>query len=77
EDVVPVNYDDIDQTDLLVLVGANTAWTHPVLFRRIQQARERNPRLKLVVIDPRRTVTAEQADLHLAIANDGDVMLYN
>ncbi|EKO3959598.1 nitrate reductase [Vibrio fluvialis] len=77
EDVVPVNYDDIDQTDLLVLVGANTAWTHPVLFRRIQQARERNPRLKLVVIDPRRTVTAEQADLHLAIANDGDVLLYN
>ncbi|EKO3403142.1 nitrate reductase [Vibrio fluvialis] len=77
EDVVPVNYDDIDQTDLLVLVGANTAWTHPVLFRRIQQAREQNPRLKLVVIDPRRTVTAEQADLHLAIANDGDVLLYN
>ncbi|MEK6214952.1 MAG: molybdopterin-dependent oxidoreductase, partial [Vibrio fluvialis] len=77
EDVVPVNYDDIDQTDLLVLVGANSAWTHPVLFRRIQQAREQNPRLKLVVIDPRRTVTAEQADLHLAIANDGDVLLYN
>ncbi|WP_425509193.1 nitrate reductase [Vibrio ziniensis] len=77
EDVVPVNYDDIMHTDLLVLVGANTAWTHPVLFRRIQQARENNPELKLVVIDPRRTVTAEQADLHLAIENDGDVLLYN
>lgn len=77
EDVVPVNYDDIMHTDLLVLVGANTAWTHPVLFRRIQQAREHNPELKLVVIDPRRTVTAEQADLHLAIENDGDVLLYN
>ncbi len=77
EDVVPVNYDDIMHADLLVLVGANSAWTHPVLFRRIQQARENNPDLKLVVIDPRRTVTAEQADLHLAIENDGDVFLYN
>ncbi|NLS14720.1 nitrate reductase [Vibrio sp. SM6] len=77
EDVVPVNYDDIDETDLLVICGANTAWTHPVLFRRIQQARERNPQLKLVVIDPRKTVTAQQADLHLAIANDGDVALFN
>ncbi len=77
EDVVPVNYDDIADTDLLVLIGANTAWTHPVLFRRIQQAREANPNLKMVVIDPRATITAEQADLHLAIENDGDVLLYN
>ncbi len=51
EDVVPVNYDDIDKTELLIICGANTAWTHPVLFRRIQQARENNPNLKLVVID--------------------------
>ncbi|EPE2666261.1 nitrate reductase [Vibrio parahaemolyticus] len=77
EDVVPVNYDDIDSTELLIICGANTAWTHPVLFRRIQQARERNPSLKLVVIDPRETVTAQQADLHLAIKNDGDVSLFN
>lgn len=77
EDVVPVNYDDITHADLLVLVGANTAWAHPILFRRIQQARENNPDLKMVVIDPRATVTAEQADLHLAIESDGDVLLYN
>ncbi|MDW1812294.1 molybdopterin-dependent oxidoreductase, partial [Vibrio sp. Vb2362] len=77
EDVVPVNYDDIDNTELLVICGANTAWTHPVLFRRIQQARENNPNLKLVVIDPRETVTAQQADLHLPIKNDGDVSLFN
>ncbi|HIF5967764.1 TPA: nitrate reductase [Vibrio parahaemolyticus] len=77
EDVVPVNYDDIDSTELLIICGANTAWTHPVLFRRIQQAREKNPSLKLVVIDPRETVTAQQADLHLAIKNDGDVSLFN
>ncbi|MCR9610390.1 molybdopterin-dependent oxidoreductase [Vibrio alginolyticus] len=77
EDVVPVNYDDIDNTELLVICGANTAWTHPVLFRRIQQARENTPNLKLVVIDPRETVTAQQADLHLPIKNDGDVSLFN
>jgi assimilatory nitrate reductase catalytic subunit len=77
EDVVPVNYHDIDDTDLIVIIGANTAWTHPVLFKRIQKARELNPNLKLVVIDPRKTVTAEQADLYLPIANDGDVTLYN
>ncbi|MDV5085745.1 molybdopterin-dependent oxidoreductase [Vibrio diabolicus] len=77
EDVVPVNYDDIDKTELLIICGANTAWTHPVLFRRVQQARENNPNLKLVVIDPRETVTAQQADLHLPIKNDGDVSLFN
>ncbi|WP_311567412.1 nitrate reductase [Photobacterium arenosum] len=77
EDLVPVHYDDIAKADLIVIVGANTAWTHPVLFRRIQQAREANPDLRLVVIDPRRTTTAEQADLHLQIANDGDVLLFN
>ncbi len=77
EDVVPVSYDDINKTDLLVLVGANTAWTHPILFKRIQLARKENPELKLVVIDPRNTMTAQQADLYLPIPNDGDVLLYN
>lgn len=77
EDVVPVNYDDIDDADLIVICGANTAWTHPVLFRRIQQARERNPELRMVVIDPRETVTAQQSDLHLAIPSDGDTALFN
>lgn len=77
EDLVPVNYDDLNHANLIVIVGANTAWTHPIVFRRIQQAREANPNLKLVVIDPRKTVTAEQADLHLALENDGDVLLFN
>ncbi|UPQ89987.1 nitrate reductase [Vibrio sinaloensis] len=77
EDVVPVNYDDIDDADLIIICGANTAWTHPVLFRRIQQARECNPELRMVVIDPRETVTAQQADLHLAIPDDGDIALFN
>lgn len=77
EDVVPVSYDDLEHAELIVICGANTAWTHPVLFRRIQQVRERKPNVKLVVIDPRKTVTAEQADLHLALANDSDVALFN
>ncbi|MGL4206408.1 MAG: molybdopterin-dependent oxidoreductase, partial [Aeromonadaceae bacterium] len=77
EDVVPACYEDLEQCQLLVIVGANTAWTHPVIFRRIQQARSRNPAMKLVVVDPRRTMTAEQSDLHLAIKPGSDVHLFN
>ncbi|WP_394126017.1 molybdopterin-dependent oxidoreductase [Vibrio hepatarius] len=77
EDIVPVNYSDIDDADLIIICGANTAWTHPVLYRRIQQAKQRNSNLKIVVIDPRETVTAQQADMHLAIPNDGDIALFN
>lgn len=77
EDIVPVNYSDIDDAELIVICGANTAWTHPILYRRIQQAKLRNSNLKVVVIDPRETVTAQQADIHLAIPNDGDIALFN
>ncbi|MBF9000816.1 nitrate reductase [Vibrio nitrifigilis] len=77
EDVVPVNYDDIEQTEMLILVGANSVWTHPVLYRRIEAARANNPNFKLVVIDPRETVTSRQADLHLCIESEGDVLLFN
>ncbi|MCJ2377217.1 molybdopterin-dependent oxidoreductase [Vibrio sp. ZSDZ34] len=76
EDVVPVNYQDIELAEMIVLVGSNAAWTHPIVFRRIQQARESNPNLKLVVIDPRKTMTAEQADLHLPLSSDSDVALF-
>ncbi len=76
EDVVPCNYDDLDAADLIVLVGSNTAWCHPVIWQRIEAAREARG-TKLVVIDPRRTETAERADLHLAIAPDSDVALFN
>ncbi len=76
EDVVPCSYDDLDAADLIVLVGSNTAWCHPVIWQRIERARERRG-TKLVVIDPRRTETAELADLHVPIAPDGDVALFN
>src|SRR5438034_2787822 len=58
EDVVPGCYEDLDQADLIVLVGSNAAWCHPVLFQRIQKNR-RERGAKLVVIDPRRTATAD------------------
>lgn len=77
EDIVPGCYEDLEQADLIVLVGSNLAWCHPVLFQRIQAARDARPDMKLVVIDPRRTVTADAADLHLPIRPDGDAMLFN
>jgi assimilatory nitrate reductase catalytic subunit len=75
-DVVPCNYSDLEEADLVVLTGSNFAWCHPVLFQRLQSAREKRG-TKIVVIDPRRTVTAEAADLHLAIAPQSDVALFN
>jgi len=77
EDVVPVNYSDLDHADLIVLVGSNTAWCHPIVFQRIVRAREHRPELKIVVIDPRRTSTCEIADLHLPIKSGTDVWLFN
>lgn len=77
EDLVPGCYEDLEIADLLVLVGSNTAWCHPVLYQRIVAAREADPNKRLVVIDPRRTATAEGADLHLPIAPASDVALFN
>src|SRR5579872_264321 len=75
EDVVPASYGDLDQADLIVLIGSNAAWCHPIVHQRIQAARAARG-TKLVVIDPRRTESCEGADLHLAIAPDGDVALF-
>lgn len=77
EDLVPICYDDLGSSDLIVLVGSNTAWCHPILFQRIEQARQERPNLKVVVIDPRRTATCEGADLHLPIRAGTDVWLFN
>ena len=75
-DIVPCNYADLEEADLVVLTGSNFAWCHPVLFQRLQTAREKRG-TKIVVIDPRRTVTADAADLHLALAPQSDVALFN
>ena len=76
EDVVPATYEDLEVADLIVLVGSNTAWCHPIVYQRIQAARtERGA--KLIVIDPRRTETCDDADLHLALRPGTDVALMN
>ncbi|MER2490715.1 nitrate reductase [Catenovulum sediminis] len=76
-DTVPCNYQDLEDTDLLVLVGSNAAWTHPVLFQRMERAKQINPDMKVVVIDPRQSATSELADLHIAIKPGTDVALLN
>lgn len=81
-DTVPAHYDDLELADLLVLTGSNAAWTHPVLFQRMMAARTAAqkagaPAKRMVVVDPRRTATAESADLHLAIRPGSDAVLFN
>ncbi len=75
-DTVPGQYEDLDCADLIVLVGSNAAWCHPVLFQRIVE-NKRKRGAKLIVIDPRRTATAEDADLHLAIKPGMDTVLFS
>lgn len=77
EDAVPGCYEDLELADLVVLVGSNSAWAHPVLHQRLLAARRQRPGQKLVVIDPRRTESCDQADLHLALAPGGDAFLFN
>jgi len=75
-DTVPGCYEDLELADLIVLVGSNLAWCHPVLYQRIVTAKEKRAEMKVVLIDPRRTMTSDIADLHLPIKPDGDVALF-
>ncbi|WP_170464684.1 nitrate reductase [Ruegeria arenilitoris] len=75
-DTVPGTYEDLDQADLVVLVGSNLAWCHPVLYQRVLAARQARG-TKIVVIDPRLTASCDQADLHLALNPGSDVSLFN
>jgi assimilatory nitrate reductase catalytic subunit len=76
-DTVPGCYSDLEDADLITIVGSNLAWCHPVLFQRIEAEKQNRPSLKIVVIDPRQTATTSLADLHLPIAPDGDAALFN
>ena len=76
-DAPPPCYEDIDRAQCLFIVGSNTAFAHPILFRRIEDAKAANPALKIIFCDPRRTDTAEIADLYLPIQPGTDVMLFN
>jgi len=74
-DAPPCSYEDIELADCILVSGANPAWAHPILFRRLEAARTAKPAHKLIVIDPRRTETAELADLHLQLLPGTDVAL--
>ena len=74
-DAPPCCYDDLAHASTLFIAGSNTAFAHPILFRRIEDARRANPAMKIVVVDPRKTETAEAADLHLQILPGTDVAL--
>ncbi|MBF2075116.1 MAG: nitrate reductase [Synechococcales cyanobacterium C42_A2020_086] len=73
----PCCYDDLDQTDCAFLIGTNTAECHPIIFNRLRKHHKQNHHVKLIVVDPRRTPTAEAADLHLAIQPGTDIDLMN
>ena len=76
-DAPPTCYDDVNHAQCIFIVGSNTAYAHPVLFRRIEDAKTANPALKIIFCDPRRTDTAEIADLYLPLQPGTDVMLFN
>lgn len=76
-DTVPNSYEDFELADLVVLVGSNTAWCHPILFQRLKAAKDKRPGMRIVVIDPRRTATCDIADLFLPVKPGEDVRLFN
>ncbi|MCP5137367.1 MAG: molybdopterin-dependent oxidoreductase [Gammaproteobacteria bacterium] len=75
-DSVPGCYEDLEEADLIVLTGSNTAWCHPVLYQRIVKAKKARPEMKVVVIDPRETATCDAADLHLPLKPGTDSVLF-
>ena len=77
EDAVPVSYDDIELADCFFIAGANPAWCHPILFRRIEAHKLAHPDVKIIVVDPRHTQSASIADLHLPIIPGADIYLFN
>ena len=77
EDAVPVSYEDIELADCFLIAGANPAWCHPILFRRIEAHKQANPHIKLIVVDPRKTQTCAIADLHLQIRPGTDIYVYH
>jgi assimilatory nitrate reductase catalytic subunit len=75
-DTVPGCYEDLDVADLLVFVGSNAAWCHPVLFQRMLANRQKRG-ARMIVIDPRRTDTAEDAELFLGLKPGTDTALFS
>jgi assimilatory nitrate reductase catalytic subunit len=76
-DAPPCSYEDLDHADTVFIVGSNMAFAHPILFRRLEDAKRARPQMKIVVADPRRTETADMADLYLPLLPGTDVALFN
>ena len=77
EDAVPVSYEDIELADCFLVSGANPAWCHPIIWRRVEQYKEKHPNVKIIVVDPRVTQTCAMADLHLQILPGTDTTLFH
>lgn len=77
EDSVPVCYDDIEEADVFLVQGANPAWCHPIIWRRIEAHKAANPNIKIICVDPRKTDTARSSDLYLPIRPGTDIVLNN
>jgi ferredoxin-nitrate reductase len=77
EDSVPVSYDDLELADVIFVAGANPAWCHPILWRRVEAAREKNPEVKIIVSDPRKTQTCSLANVHLQLNPGTDITLHH
>ena len=75
-DTVPCNYEDIENSDLFIIIGSNMAWCHPILFGRLKSSKQANANKKIVVIDPRATDSTAIADLHLPIRSGTDTHLF-
>jgi len=73
----PCCYEDLELTDCAFLIGTNAAECHPIVFNRLAKHHKKNRHVKMIVVDPRRTPTAEAADLHLAIRPGTDIDLLN
>ncbi len=76
-DAPPCSYEDIELASTIFITGSNTAFAHPILYRRLEAARQARPEMKVIVVDPRRTDTAKDADLYLQIQPGTDVALYH
>ncbi len=75
-DAPPSCYEDLDHAECVFIAGANPAYAHPVLFRRLEEARKHRAQ-QWIVVDPRVTDTAAAADLHLQIRAGTDVALFH
>ena len=77
KDEPPGSYEDIDHADCLFVIGANPFHCHPPLHERMMRRKRLHPETTIICVDPRRTDTADHADIHLAPVPGADLLLLN